>query len=455
MGRENGETLSAAWKRADENTAVRNALRGPGGLSQEEFDKRGKELAAMHIFTDAELKEQRKKQVEMVQKICSGLDMTEEGKTHIWELFGFDERERKKLAGETLYQKLDSGPDVTEEEKTAIWASLLYAASLGYIPPPNSGGHRGRYLWTDAFGVLNFLTLHQELDEAKYLTLAKRLVASVHDILGRTRDGDSRLPGATDENPLGGGLRIGKEEASGPDGDGQYHHYLTIWMFALNRLSIASGMATYNDQAISLACGIHPRFFIGRTTSSPRMVWKISMDMTKPLVSSQGRLDATTGFVVFRLLQEAAKESHVLETEIADYHKVISQRDSPDATNDTLDLGMALWTAHWYAEKDQWLEKLGENCLEATKKIFGDEEYKKRTSPHRLAFREFGALMGARCYAYDEYMEALTDSIIAMWEKLLSKAPEDLRPITMVMYSAALLPTAFQRNGLKQQSENV
>ena len=41
--------------------------------------------------------------------------------------------------------------------------------------------------------------------------LAKNLVRKVHDIQGRTRDGKSRLPGATDENPLGGGLRIGKE----------------------------------------------------------------------------------------------------------------------------------------------------------------------------------------------------------------------------------------------------
>lgn len=234
-----------------------------------------------------------------------------------------------------------------------------------WVAPPNSGGHRGRYLWTDAFGVLNFLTLHEKLGDDRYLTLAKRLVASVHGILGWTRDGESRLPGASEENPLGGGLRIGKDEATGPDGDGQYHHYLTLWIFALNRVSIASGMATYNDQAISLARAIHPRFFIGRTTSSPRMVWKISMDMAGPLVASQGRLDATTGFVVYQLLQETAKESHILDTEIEDYRKVMNLRDSVEATSDTLDLGMALWTAHWYTGGDQWSRKLGENCLEA------------------------------------------------------------------------------------------
>lgn len=31
-----------------------------------------------------------------------------------------------------------------------------------WTPPLKSGGHRGRYLWTDAFGVINFLTMHKE-----------------------------------------------------------------------------------------------------------------------------------------------------------------------------------------------------------------------------------------------------------------------------------------------------
>ena len=69
-----------------------------------------------------------------------------------------------------------------------------------WTPPPKSGGHRGRYLWTDAFGVINFITLHHEHTKTssedtdnKYLTLARRLIETVHDVLGRTRDGKSRL----------------------------------------------------------------------------------------------------------------------------------------------------------------------------------------------------------------------------------------------------------------------
>lgn len=63
------------------------------------------------------------------------------------------------------------------------------------------------------------------------------------DFIGRTVDTKVRLAPATDERPLLGGLRIGKplEDGAGWDNDGQYLHYLTKWMFALNRLSVVSG----------------------------------------------------------------------------------------------------------------------------------------------------------------------------------------------------------------------
>src|SRR6266480_6939001 len=142
---------------------------------------------------------------------------------------------------------------------------------LEWTPPPASAGHKGRYLWTDAFGVLNFVTLFKETSNPYFLSLSEALVSAVHDTLGRTRDGHSRLPNATDSDPLAGGLRIGKEEESGPDGDGQYHHYLTLWMFALNRLSLASSRKEYNDLAIQLAKAIHPRFMYNRSSARPRM----------------------------------------------------------------------------------------------------------------------------------------------------------------------------------------
>lgn len=243
-----------------------------------------------------------------------------------------------------------------------------------WIPPPRSGGHRGRYLWTDAFGVIDLLTMHKEYNRVgggsvhddRYLILARRLIETVHDILGRTRDGRSRLPGATDLNPLGGGLRIGKTDERGSDGDGQYHHYLTVWMFALNRMAKASGDIAYNRQAVELARAIHPRFFVDRAAPRPRMIWKMAMDLSAPLVASEGNLDPIDGYVVFRLLQAAAVEAgegEVLTEEIADYKRVMDRKGEHFVSSDPLDLGMTLWTAHWFSDEG-WAARLSGRCFE-------------------------------------------------------------------------------------------
>ena len=72
-----------------------------------------------------------------------------------------------------------------------------------------------RYLWTDAFGVVLLVSLYTESGERQYLDQAEWVVAEVHRILGRSR-----------------GIRIG--EAS--DRDGQYFHYLAMWLYALHIL---------------------------------------------------------------------------------------------------------------------------------------------------------------------------------------------------------------------------
>jgi hypothetical protein len=242
-------------------------------------------------------------------------------------------------------------------------------------PPPKSGGHRGRYLWTDAFGVINLLTMHNEYNkygankhsDNRYLVLADRLVETVHDVLGRHRDGHSRLPGATDANPLGGGLRIGKTEDSGSDADGQYHHYLTLWMFALNRMTRASGDIRYNQQAIQLAKAIHPKFFIDRAASRPRMIWKMNVDLSAPMVKSEGNLDPIDGYVVFRLLQASALEAgegECLAEEVGDYRRTIDRKGEHFVSSDPLDLGMTLWTAHWFSEHERWAAELAGKCFE-------------------------------------------------------------------------------------------
>ncbi|KAI9045738.1 uncharacterized protein KD926_007039 [Aspergillus affinis] len=338
-----------------------------------------------------------------------------------------------------------------------------------WSPPPNLGGHRGRYLWTDAFGVINFLTLHREtalqqtspVPNDRYLILACRLVETVHEILGRTRDGLNRLPGATDTNPLGGGLRIGKPDATGPDAEGQYHHYLTVWMFALNRLSLATGDPIYNRQAVALAQVIHPRFFVGRESARPRMVWKMAVDLSAPMVVSEGNLDPVDGYVVFRLLQAAAKqagEGIVLADEIVDYRRIMRRRGEHYVSEDPLDLGMTMWTVHWFVEKEEWATRLAGQADERVDDLFEVERYFERSIKSRLAFREFGTCLGLQCIseqlsekegAVD--LKAHADSILDFWEPYMEQSlgtPEDLRPITKVMYASALLPGAFRHGYL-------
>lgn len=67
---------------------------------------------------------------------------------------------------------------------------------------------------------------------------------------------------------------------------------------------------------------------------------------------------------------------------------------------------------------------------------------------YRLAFREFGTALGARCMAEQDVekdrsvdLRAYSDQIIDAWRPALEAGtPEDLRPITRVMYAAALIP---------------
>ncbi|KAL2156513.1 hypothetical protein VTH82DRAFT_1258 [Thermothelomyces myriococcoides] len=327
---------------------------------------------------------------------------------------------------------------------------------------PGAGGHRGRYLWTDAFGVVNLITLSRETSSPVYLTLAKKLAETVHDVLGRTRDGKARLPGATDSEPLGGGLRIGKLDEHGPDCDGQYHHYLTLWMFALNRLALATGDKEYNRLAVQLAKAIHPRFVIrrdggGREHDAVRMVWKVSTDMDTVLVPSEGHLDAATGFVVYRLLQQTAERlegpssSGILAQEIGDYKRLMSRSGKLTVSRDPLDLGMGLWMCHFFKE-EEWAMRLGNESLEVARAVLDTKKgLMARNASRRLAFREFGACLGLRCYGADEEIEGKVEAVVNFWHHHMeASTEEDLRPISLVMYAAALIPGAWSDGYLSE-----
>jgi len=341
-------------------------------------------------------------------------------------------------------------------------------------PPPAAEGHRGRYLWTDGFAVVNFLTLHRLTQDPRYLTFATNLVSAVHNILGYTRDGKSRLPGATESEPLKGGLRIGKIDETGPDGDGQYFHCelfststaipradpqfrldLTVWMFALNRVTLVTGSKWYNDQAVCMAQAVLPHFMTNPSSKRPRMFWKMSMDLSHPLVMSEGNLDPIDGYVTYKLLQESADDKTVLTGEIVALKKIVDTKWENYSSSDTLDLGMTLWTAHWLSDREEWAAVLSRRAVYCLKQLVL-HGYFNRSTARRLAFREFGTALGVRSADVidDPELVSLPDVICETWEKagLVPKPTHqqqgrmaELMPITAVMYASALIPGLMSR----------
>ena len=254
--------------------------------------------------------------------------------------------------------------------------------------------------------------------------LALRLVDQVHNILGRHRKDDSRtgwISGLDEEegrlHPTKAGLRIGKElnerhrndpidERLEWDRDGQYFHYLTKWMHALHQVSRATGKGTYNRWAIELAKTAHARFtYRPSSRGQKRMYWKMSIDLSRPLVPSMGHLDPLDGLITYRELRAAARKDPErstgldLSAEIADLAAIGEGRDW--ATDDPLGVGDLLTDAYRVAQLAGGGNFEGNDLLARMldSSQVGLESYLRkkplRLAAHdRLAFREFGLSVG-------------------------------------------------------------
>lgn len=178
-----------------------------------------------------------------------------------------------------------------------------------------------RYLWTDAFAVCAFLTLFETAGDEACLDLAIRLIDQVHLTLGRHRQDDPRsgwISGLDEEegrrHPTAGGLRIGKrlnerlpgqarDEREEWDRDGQYFHYLTKWMHALQRAAVVTGDVTYLRWSLELARAADSAFVYQAADGTQRMYWKMSTDLSRPLVPSMGHHDPLDALVTYGELE--------------------------------------------------------------------------------------------------------------------------------------------------------
>ncbi len=280
-----------------------------------------------------------------------------------------------------------------------------------------------RYLWTDAFAVCNYLGLYQKTHDETCLELALRLVDQVHFVLGRHRDDDPRsgwISGLSDDegkmHPTTGGLRIGKilperkrnepfSEQLEWERDGQYYHYLTKWMHALNRVSLVSGNPDYTTWAVELARSAHAGFTYNIPGGTrKRMYWKMSIDLSRPLVPSMGQHDPPDGLVTYNELQMTGRifgqtTQPFLVPEIAEMTAICQGINL--ATDDPLGTGGLLSDAariaglmnHKGPEYTGLLETLIGSAL-AGLDFFTRSGSLERPAEYRLAFRELGLSIG-------------------------------------------------------------
>jgi hypothetical protein len=160
------------------------------------------------------------------------------------------------------------------------------------------------------------------------------------------------------------GLRIGKplpERASGQpfdrdlewDRDGQYFHYLTKWIHALDQMARARNDPQLLSWANELADTAHRRFTYG-VGAKKRMYWKMSIDLMRPLVASMGQHDPLDGLLTCLDLQATSATFGAtscgpdLSDAITDFAVMIDPGSL--ATSDPLGIGGLLVDAYRLSE---------------------------------------------------------------------------------------------------------
>lgn len=358
-----------------------------------------------------------------------------------------------------------------------------------------------RYLWTDSFATTMFFELYKQTQEEKYKQLALTLIDQVHNTLGKHKinDGENRtgwISGLKKEegalHPTKGGLRIGKKlperllnesynDDKEWDKDGQYFHYLTKWMQALCLACFMTNDNKFSKMAFELAKGVHDRFiYKSRSSGVKQMYWKMSIDLSRPLVPSMGHHDPLDGFLTYYVIQQfIPKDSDLsLEIEMMDLYEILESQDF--STNDSLGLGGLLcdifrtYQLCQTLHDNQLLQKLLLKLIRDTLTGLKSYDSKKLTVPagYRLAFREFGLSIGLQAVKQirvamnactgdstvklssliandiDQILEYyhLVNVIHEFWGKESNRSQrtwKDHLDINMVMYATSLLPDGF------------
>jgi hypothetical protein len=265
-----------------------------------------------------------------------------------------------------------------------------------------------RYTWTDAFGVVLLVSLYAELGEEQYLEQAEEVVANVERMLARRR-----------------GIRIGEA----PDRDGQYFHYLAMWLYALSVL--ARHKPDYRRKGVELVRQIHRAFVVpGRG-----VIWKMQEDLSAPYPGyGFGALDAFDGYVSYRCLDEQA-----LAGEIAEMRALMDASFADLTITQDLGLGMMLWLSHFFPDED-WAVTQRRRGIAMLDRMWRDDGYFCR-EPYlpdvKFAFTNYGVSIGLQ--AVDAMSDRVTQ-LNAYFDRYRSGDEYDRDAITHVMACSSHFP---------------
>ncbi|MFO8010760.1 MAG: hypothetical protein R6U89_08100 [Dehalococcoidia bacterium] len=399
--------------------------------------------------------------------------------------------------------KTEKSESLTEKEKTRQAEALMmaFAERTGL----SSSTPATRYLWTDSFAVCNFLGLSRAVGDEKYRELATTLVYQIHRTLGRHRPDDSRkgwLSKLSEEegrkHPTLVGLRIGKPLPEGDfigrpaddlewDRDGQYFHYLTKWMHALDITARDTCRLHYSRWARELARTARKAFVYQDQTGRLRMYWKMSIDLSRPMVHAMGQHDPLDGYITTQqLMATFQEESSLCGSQVRDDDLDLDEDLSIFAmmvqghdwrTTDPLGLGGLLMDATRLmqlirqgasSDVDLLVELL--RSAEAGLRYWASPGALIQPPQQRLAFRELGLAIGLKGVIWmredpatynnsfidgtniplqldvvSQYL-SLSESIISFWLEpgnRQSRTWTEHEDINAVMLATALSPRGF------------
>jgi hypothetical protein len=172
-------------------------------------------------------------------------------------------------------------------------------------------------------------------------------------------------------------------------------------MHALDQMSRWTRQPQFNTWARELAEVAHEAFTY-TDGSVRRMVWKMSTDLSRPLVPSMGHHDPLDGFITctqLRTTKSSAPSGPSLKEEVADFAAMIRGQDW--ATADPLGLGGLLADASRVAQLTHLGAFAGADLLDAllVAALRGLADYARQhdlryPASRRLAFRELGLAIG-------------------------------------------------------------